>query len=84
MSAIVTGVGRFLFGERLLENGNIFLPLIFGGLICTIGQTVLIYRYFYPPKKPSKYPFLEQPESETLGDVCIFLNMILFQIVWTC
>jgi hypothetical protein len=82
MSAIVTGVGRFLFGERLLENGNIFLPLIFGGLICTIGQTVLIYRYFYPPKKPSKYPFLEQPESETLGDVCIFLNMILFQIVW--
>jgi hypothetical protein len=82
MSAIVTGVGRFLFGERLLENGNVFLPLIFGGLICTIGQTYLIYRYFYPPKKAPKYQFLEQPESETLGDVCIFLNMVLFQIVW--
>ena len=82
MSAIVTGVGQFLFGRRLLENGAIFLPLIFGGLFCTIAQTYLIYRYFSPPQKPPKYEFLVQHQSETLGDVCIFLNMILFQIVW--
>lgn len=82
MSAIVTGLGRFLFGERLLENGAIFLPLIFGGLFCTIVQTYLIYRYFSVPQKPPKYEFLRRPESETLGDVCIFVNMILFQIVW--
>ena len=82
VSAILTGVGRFLFGERLLQNGALFVPLIIAGLICTIGQTYLIYRYFSAPKKPPKSPFLRQPESETLGDVCIFLNMILFQIVW--
>lgn len=82
MSAIVTGLGRFLFGERLLENGAIFLPLIFGGLFCTIVQTYLIYRYFSRPQKPPKYDFLRRPESETLGDVCIFVNMILFQIIW--
>jgi hypothetical protein len=82
MSAIVTGVGQFLFGRRLLENGSIFLPLIFGGLICTIIQTVLIYRYFSPPQKPPKYEFLQQHQSELLGDVCIFVNMVLFQIVW--
>lgn len=82
MSAIVTGVGQFLFGRRLLENGAIFLPLIFGGLFCTIVQTVLIYRYFSPPQKPPKYEFLVQHQSELLGDVCIFVNMILFQVVW--
>jgi hypothetical protein len=82
MSAIVTGVGQFLFGRRLLENGAIFLPLIFGGLFCTIVQTYLIYRYFSKPQKPPKYEFLRKHESETLGDVCIFVNMILFQIVW--
>lgn len=82
VSAILTGLGRFLFGERLLQNGEVFLPLIFAGLICTILQTWLIYRYFSPPNKPPKSEFLRQPESETLGDVCIFLNMILFQIVW--
>jgi len=82
VSAILTGVGRFLFGERLLRNGAIFVPLIIAGLICTIVQTVLIYRYFVPPKQPPRHQFLRQPQSETLGDVCIFVNMILFQIVW--
>ena len=82
VSAIVTGVGRFLFGERLLQNGALFLPLIFGGLFLTIVQTWLIYRYFSPPQKLPKSEFLRHPQSEILGDVCFFLNMILFQIVW--
>ena len=82
VSAIVTGLGQFLFGNRLLENGAIFLPLIFAGLFCTIAQTYFIYRYFSPPQKPPRHEFLLRPESETLGDVCIFVNMVLFQIVW--
>lgn len=82
VSAILTGLGDFLFGDRLLNNGAIFVPLVIVGLICTIFQTFLIYRYFSAPKKPPRYEFLKQPESETLGDICIFLNMILFQIAW--
>jgi hypothetical protein len=82
ISAILTGVGRFLFGDRLLKNGAVFIPLVIAGLICTIVQTFLIYRYFSPPKRPPRYQFLRRAESETLGDVCIFLNMILFQIAW--
>lgn len=82
MCAIVSGVGQFLFGRRLMENGAIFLPLLFGGLFCTIIQTWLIYRYFSPPRKPPKYEFLTQHQSELLGDVFIFVNMVLFQIVW--
>jgi hypothetical protein len=82
VSAILTGLGGFLFGKMLLENEAIFLPLIFAGLICTIVQTVLIYRYLSPPQKPPRYEFLTHPESETLGDICIFVNMILFQIAW--
>jgi hypothetical protein len=82
MSAIVTGLGEFLFGRRLLNNGAIFVPLIFLGLFFTIVQTFLIYRYFSAPKKPPRYEYLRHPESELLGDVCIFVNMILFQIIW--
>ena len=82
MSAIVTGLGEFLFGRRLLETGEIFIPLIFFGLFCTIVQTYLIYRFFSAPKKPPRSEFLRHPESELLGDICIFLNMILFQIIW--
>ncbi len=82
MSAIVAGLGDFLFGRRLLNNGAIFVPLIFFGLFCTIAQTYLIYRYFSAPQKPPRSEFLRHPESELLGDICIFVNMILFQIIW--
>lgn len=82
LSAILTGLGEFLFGRRLLNTGAIFVPLIFLGLFCTIVQTFLIYRYFSAPKKPPRYEFLRHPESETLGDICIFVNMILFQVIW--
>jgi len=82
MSAIVAGLGEFLFGRRLLNNGAIFVPLIFFGLFCTIAQTYLIYRYFSAPKKPPRSEFLRHSESELLGDICIFVNMILFQLIW--
>lgn len=82
VSAILTGLGDFLFGKALLENGAIFIPLVFAGLLLTILQTYLIYRYFSPPKNPPKHEFLRRPESEMLGDLCIFLNMILFQVAW--
>ncbi len=82
MSAIVAGLGEFLFGRRLLNNGAIFVPLIFFGLFCTIAQTYLIYRYFSAPQKPPRSEFLRHPESELLGDICIFVNMVLFQIIW--
>jgi hypothetical protein len=81
-SAIFAGLGDFLFGNRLMNNGAIFVPLIFIGLILTIVQTYLIYRYFSTPKKPPRSEFLRRPASEMLGDVCIFVNMILFQVIW--
>jgi len=82
VSAIIAGGLQLLFGNKAMDSGAIFVPTILLGLIFTILQTYLIYRYFSPPKKPPRSEFLRQPQSETLGDVCIFVNMILFQIVW--
>jgi hypothetical protein len=79
-SAIMASVGEFVFGRRF-DSGAVFVPMIFGILILTIIQTYLIYRYFSPPKKPPS-KFLRSSQSEMLGDVCIFLNMILFQVFW--
>ena len=81
-SAVITSLGEFVFGRRLLDTGAVFIPLIIAGLILTIVQTFLIYSYFSPPKKPPQSEFLLSPQSETLGDICLFLNMILFQVFW--
>jgi len=82
MSAIIAGLGQILLGDRRMDNGAIFIPLTFAGLFLTIVQTYLIYRYFSTPKKPPRFAFLRRPESEILGDVCVFTNMVLFQVAW--
>lgn len=81
-SVIVASLGEFLVGRRGLDTAAVFIPLIFSGLILTIVQTYLIYRYFSPPKKPPQSEFLRSPQSEILGDICLFLNMVLFQVFW--
>jgi hypothetical protein len=82
MCAIVAVAGDFMFGKRLMEDGNIFLPLIFGGMAVTIFQTYLVYRYFSPPRRTLHPGFLQHPASERLGDLCIFVNMLLYQVAW--
>lgn len=81
-SAVLTGLGDVLFGRALLNNGALFVPLVIAGLLLTIFQTFLIYQYFSAPKKEPRIEFLKSPLSELLGDICIFLNMTLFQIFW--
>ncbi len=81
-AAVIASLGTFIFGNQRMDTGPVFITLTFAGLGLTIVQTVLIYRYFSPPKKPPKWDFLRTPQSETLGDICLFLNMILFQVGW--
>lgn len=50
------------------------------GLVYNIVQTVLVFRFFAPPKREPKSEFLRDPRSDLLGDACIFVNMILYQV----
>jgi hypothetical protein len=81
-SAVLSSLGTFVLGKHAFETAAVFVPMIFAILILTIVQTWLIYRYFSPPKHPPKWKFLRSRQSEALGDVCLFLNMILFQVFW--
>jgi hypothetical protein len=81
-ATVFASLGSFVFGERAFGSGAVFVPMIFAILILTVVQTFLIYRYFSPPKRPPRSAFLRMPQSETLGDACLFLNMILFQVFW--
>jgi hypothetical protein len=80
-SALLATFGDFFFGKGP-PSGPVFVSLTVIGLVLTVIQTYLIYRYFIPPKKPPQSPFLLSRQSETLGDVCLFMNMILFQVGW--
>ena len=59
------------------EGSGIILA---AGLVYNVVQTVLVFRYFSPPKHKPKSVFLRDPRSDLLGDICIFLNMLLYQV----
>lgn len=51
------------------------------GLPYNIFQMILVFRYFSPPKQKPKSKFLRDPRSDILGDACIFLNVIFYQVL---
>jgi hypothetical protein len=75
-------LGTRVFGEDFHQNGAIFLPLIFGTLALSVFQTVVVYSYFKPPGKAPAGEFRPDPRSALLGDLCIYLNMIFYQVLW--
>ncbi|HEX6751295.1 MAG TPA: hypothetical protein VF092_28650 [Longimicrobium sp.] len=71
-----------IFGDDISNRAEIFLPTILGVMVFAIAQTVLVYRYLSPPSRPPRAAFLRDERGLALGDACIFLNMILFQVLW--
>jgi hypothetical protein len=59
---------------------TLFVSLILGGLGFAILQTYLVYRFFTPPKREPRWGFLRSPQAELIGDLCVFVNMILYQV----
>jgi hypothetical protein len=82
LSAVVMSfITPLIFGKRA-NTGSVFVPLVISSFMACVVQTVLVYRYFSPPKRAPSAPFLRDPASEQAGDLCIFVNMILFQVFW--
>ena len=82
MCVIWAFIVQYLYGDDDNSHPGATISLIFGGIPAVIIQTVIVYRYFSPPKKEPRFTFFKSPFSETLGDICIFGNMICYQIVW--
>lgn len=53
-----------------------------GALALAAVDTKIMLNYFRPPMKEPHWKFLITPRAEMLGDICLFLNVICFQIVW--
>ena len=72
---------QYFFGDND-PGGEIFVASILFGMVWCGVSTWLVYRYFSPPKQPPASAFMRAPRSEILGDICIFLNMLSFQLIW--
>ena len=73
----------FLEAFRDSRWQEISYPILLGGIVISLVNAVLIYRYFLAPKKQPRWKFLTAPQAEWLGDTCTLLNVICFQILWS-
>jgi hypothetical protein len=60
--------------EKIVVAAAIVLPIIGG---------VFVFRYFRKPEREPGLKFLMTPQAEVLGDLCMFLNIICFQILFS-
>ncbi|MGH9960677.1 MAG: hypothetical protein ACREBC_26745, partial [Pyrinomonadaceae bacterium] len=82
LSAVAMSLLQTLLFGKSAENPAFFVPFVIISFVLCVVQTVLVYRFFFPPKKPPRASFLRDPRSEQIGDLWIFANMILFQVFW--
>jgi hypothetical protein len=84
-AVIFAAVNAFIM-QRVFGNRDpgaaVFVSSIFIGLGLMVLHTVLVYRFFSPPRKPPRSAFMRGPASEIIGDACLFANMLLFQLIW--
>ncbi len=78
---ISTLVQTAIYGDEKISESVLGIVSVLGLPVAAI-QTFFVYRYFSPPKHPPRTAFFRNRISELLGDASIYLNMILFQIVW--
>jgi len=78
---ISTLVQTTIYGDEKISKSVLGMVSVLGLPVAAV-QTFFVYRYFSPPKHPPRTAFFRNPISELLGDASIYLNMILFQIVW--
>ena len=60
--------------EKIVVAVAIVLPVLSG---------FVIFTYFRRPKAPPRWKFLMTPKAEALGDLCMFLNVICFQMLFS-
>ena len=65
------------FQSEKLEKIVVVAAMVLSGVAGTV-----IFRYFRRPKKQPRWKFLMTPQAEALGDLCMFLNIICFQILF--
>jgi hypothetical protein len=81
-----------VFSDKVATTGSanyfglqpwLFTTLFLGIPALAIANTVIAYYfYFWKPTHAPLLKFLQSPQSEALGDLCLFLNMIGHQIFW--
>ncbi|PWT92799.1 MAG: hypothetical protein C5B55_05645 [Blastocatellia bacterium] len=84
--AIMLFLAYVYFAEaiKLEYSDAIEKAIVAAALVLPIASAVAVFRFFHKPSdRFGKFTLLESPLAETLGDLCMLLNIIGFQILFS-
>ncbi len=82
---IICAINAFVMHYVLGLNDpgpEIFISSLLFLLVLAIVNTVFVFRYFTPPKSEPKNKFFLSRDADLLGDVFIFANVLIYQLIW--
>jgi hypothetical protein len=78
---IQTFLLQYFYGDDKEDGTPMVIGTLFNLPVSAIN-TWLVFRFFDKPKKEPLFTFLEIPLASLVGDVCIFVNMLFYQLIW--
>jgi hypothetical protein len=81
-SMIITYLNQLITGRFFSDDDPYFIVFILMGFLVSVVHSVAAYKYFLSPKKEPKKKILASSFSEPVGDILLFVNIFLFQILW--
>jgi hypothetical protein len=73
-------LATFFFGDQ--DVSKLVVIIAFAVILAfTVFNTATVLKYFSPIEEPM-FSFLKSETSEWLGDILLFVNMLIFQVVW--
>ena len=57
--------------------------VVAAALVLPIVSSIFVFKFFVKPKREPRWKFLMTPQAEALGDLCMFFNVVCFQILFS-
>jgi hypothetical protein len=81
-SMIITYLNQLITGRFFNDDDPYFIVFILLGFLLSVVHSVSAFKYFISPKKEPRKKILASPFSEPIGDLLLFVNIFMFQILW--
>lgn len=73
----------FVDAFKSIASDTVEKWVVAAALVLPIVSGILVFRYFRKPEREPRWNFLATPQAELLGDACMFVNVIGFQILFS-
>jgi len=57
--------------------------VVAAALVLPVVSSIFVFKFFVKPKREPRWKFLMTPQAEAFGDLCMFLNVVCSQILFS-